>query len=143
MAGASASQAVRTHCLHGHEWNEENTYRNPDGDRICRACRKERRAVTVKAEAKPRTLHVEKIAPSSAPAYWTDTAACTDTDPEVFFPVNENTATTREAREICRGCPVREECLDEAMRIPKDAHGIWAGLTRDERRNLRRRRVNL
>lgn len=34
--------ASRTHCAHGHPWNEENTYRNSRGYRNCRACHRER-----------------------------------------------------------------------------------------------------
>lgn len=30
--------ASRTECVNGHEWTEENTYRYPDGHRLCRAC---------------------------------------------------------------------------------------------------------
>jgi hypothetical protein len=30
----------RTHCIHGHEFNEENTYKTPDGRRQCRPCHK-------------------------------------------------------------------------------------------------------
>lgn len=26
-------------CVNGHEWNEENTYRRPNGNRVCRQCR--------------------------------------------------------------------------------------------------------
>lgn len=32
-----------THCRRGHEFTEENTYRNPNGSRACRSCRKIRR----------------------------------------------------------------------------------------------------
>lgn len=33
-------QARKTHCLRGHEYSEENTYRNPNTNRrSCRACR--------------------------------------------------------------------------------------------------------
>ena len=35
---------LRTHCKHGHEWNEENTYVRPDtGTRQCRQCKRDRR----------------------------------------------------------------------------------------------------
>ena len=30
--------AEKTHCVHGHEYTEENTYRCPKGWRRCRAC---------------------------------------------------------------------------------------------------------
>jgi hypothetical protein len=30
--------ARRTHCVHGHPFDEVNTYRAPDGSRHCRAC---------------------------------------------------------------------------------------------------------
>jgi hypothetical protein len=31
-----ARAAVRTHCRRGHPYDEENTYRNPQGERVCR-----------------------------------------------------------------------------------------------------------
>lgn len=31
---------LRTHCKHGHELTEENTYRNPSGRRECKICRR-------------------------------------------------------------------------------------------------------
>jgi hypothetical protein len=33
-----------THCKHGHEFTQENTYWRKEGRRMCRACRTERRA---------------------------------------------------------------------------------------------------
>lgn len=36
------SKGMQTHCIHGHEFTEENTYRKPNGTRLCRACRNER-----------------------------------------------------------------------------------------------------
>lgn len=32
----------KTHCKHGHPFDEENTYVRPDGDHDCRACSRER-----------------------------------------------------------------------------------------------------
>lgn len=71
---------------------------------------------------------------------WRDLAACRDADPEGWFPVgNDGPALIQvaEAKTVCRGCPVREACLDWAMTHP-DTHGIWGGLTEGERRTLRR-----
>ncbi len=70
---------------------------------------------------------------------WRDRAACRGTDPEVFFPVAESgparEAQVAAAKAVCAGCPVRAECLTEALaRIP---YGIAGGLTENERRRLR------
>ena len=40
---------------------------------------------------------------------WRDSAACRGTDPELFFP--ERGSSTREAKEVCRGCVVQQDCL--------------------------------
>lgn len=35
----AAHKARQTHCIYGHEFTPENTYRFPDGRRSCRICR--------------------------------------------------------------------------------------------------------
>lgn len=37
----NVEKLARTHCLNGHEWTEENTYRWSDGARRCRLCQRE------------------------------------------------------------------------------------------------------
>ena len=37
---------------------------------------------------------------------WQDYANCLGVDPDLFFP--ERGASTKEAKEVCRGCVVRE-----------------------------------
>lgn len=39
--GHSAVNARKTHCIHGHEFTDENTYIDPRGWRACRACGRE------------------------------------------------------------------------------------------------------
>jgi hypothetical protein len=39
--GVSGINARQTHCIHGHPFDEANTYYKPDGGRQCRACRRE------------------------------------------------------------------------------------------------------
>jgi len=74
---------------------------------------------------------------------WRSRAACHDVDdPEIFFPVAEagpvHERQVAAAKAVCAGCPVRAECLDEALaRIPD---GIAGGLTAAERRRLVRGR---
>ena len=45
--------------------------------------------------------------------HWQERANCLGVDPDLFFP--ERGASTREAKEVCRGCVVREECLEYAL----------------------------
>lgn len=56
-------------------------------------------------------------------------AACRGHDPALWFPQQFTPAAERTARAvaICRGCPIRVECLDYALRLDPPAIGIWAG----------------
>ncbi len=38
VTGCVTFQRNKTHCPQGHEYNEANTYRPPNGDRVCRKC---------------------------------------------------------------------------------------------------------
>ena len=72
---------------------------------------------------------------------WHDHAACRDADPDLFFPggdIRSTRAQVKTAKLICRGCPVRTICLSWALASGQE-HGIWGGLTEDERRRLHRR----
>ncbi|HEX3814859.1 MAG TPA: WhiB family transcriptional regulator [Mycobacteriales bacterium] len=69
---------------------------------------------------------------------WQERALCAQTDPEAFFP--EKGGSTREAKKICTGCEVRDECLEYAL-AHDERFGIWGGLSERERRRLKRRAV--
>ena len=69
---------------------------------------------------------------------WQTKANCMGVDPDLFFP--ERGASTREAKEVCRGCVVREDCLEYAL-ANGEKFGIWGGLSERERRRLRRQRA--
>jgi len=66
---------------------------------------------------------------------WRDEALCAETDPEVFFP--EKGGSTREAKRICLRCTVRDDCLEFAL-AHDERFGVWAGLSEQERRRLKR-----
>ncbi len=67
---------------------------------------------------------------------WQDQALCAQTDPEAFFP--EKGGSTREAKRICVGCEVKQECLEYAL-MSDERFGIWGGLSERERRRLKRK----
>ena len=69
---------------------------------------------------------------------WQSRANCMGVDPDLFFP--ERGASTREAKEVCRGCVVRENCLEYAL-ANGEKFGIWGGLSERERRRVRRIRT--
>lgn len=73
--------------------------------------------------------------------HWQHRAACLKEDPELFFPIG-NTGPARlqieEAKQVCRRCDVREMCLEWALESGQD-HGVWGGMSEDERRALKRR----
>ena len=67
---------------------------------------------------------------------WQDQALCAQTDPEAVFP--EKGGSTREAKRICVGCEVKQECLEYAL-MQDERFGIWGGLSERERRRLKRK----
>lgn len=74
---------------------------------------------------------------------WRTMAACTDEDPELFFPLGTTGPAldqVERAKAVCARCPVTEPCLEWALSTNQDA-GVWGGLTEEERRSLRRSRM--
>jgi len=68
---------------------------------------------------------------------WMADAACRGMHTRLFFPPRGGDA--RLPKEVCASCPVRVECLDEAVRN-LEKHGVWGGLSERERRQERKRR---
>jgi len=100
-----------------------------------------RRSLGGRHEAKP-------LVPSQP---WAARAACRAGYPEeLWWPDGSDGGTPTSpdarvlvAREVCRGCPVRAECLDAAQARPEplstaNGGGIWGGVTGPERRRLPR-----
>jgi WhiB family redox-sensing transcriptional regulator len=85
-------------------------------------------------EAGMRITSIETVSESS----WQDYANCLGVDPDLFFP--ERGASTREAKEVCKGCVVREDCLEYAL-ANGEKFGIWGGMSERERRRIRRQRA--
>jgi WhiB family redox-sensing transcriptional regulator len=72
---------------------------------------------------------------------WYHYAACQNQDPELFFPIGNTgpaLAQLEKAKHVCASCPVQSLCLEWALLAGID-HGVWGGLSEEERRVLRRR----
>lgn len=64
-------------------------------------------------------------------------AVCREVDPDLFFPARwEDVAQTRQAKAICKTCPIQTPCLTYALERP-DTLGIWGGTTFEDRRKMR------
>jgi len=68
---------------------------------------------------------------------WPD-AACKDADIDPFFSFEEG--EKNKAKQLCSQCPVREECLDYALKT-HILDGVWGGLDTDERKRLHRKNL--
>lgn len=67
------------------------------------------------------------------------TGDCTNYDPEWWFPEEKagrtswsRTYEANTARNICKDCPIRKECLEYAVQF-NGITGIWGGTDRHER----------
>lgn len=67
---------------------------------------------------------------------WANDALCRAGAPDELF---VRGAEQHKAKAVCAGCPVRTECLAEAL-DNRVEWGVWGGLTERERRALLRRR---
>ncbi|MCU1588093.1 MAG: transcription factor WhiB [Frankiales bacterium] len=83
-----------------------------------------------------------RTAPSAAPIAetihdWTSAAACNNNaDPDELFVTG---AAQNRAKTVCLSCPVRAECLADAL-DNRVEFGVWGGMTERERRAVLKRR---
>ena len=70
--------------------------------------------------------------------HWSALAKCRGTEDILFC----EGAEQKRARLFCTGCPVRRECLAEAL-DNRIEWGIWGGMTERERRSLLRRNTEV
>ena len=63
-------------------------------------------------------------------AEWTVRAVCAGTDPDALFVTG---AAQRDAAKLCQACPVRLECLADALDNQIE-YGVWGGMTERQRR---------
>ena len=81
---------------------------------------------------------VPRLPPPLARAWeWQMVGHCVGHPLEVFFPEDSPRGSRRQleqqAKSICGGCPVLDQCRAHAMNTP-EAHGVWGALTSAERK---------
>lgn len=70
---------------------------------------------------------------------WRLRAACLEhPNPDMWFPGAHDDAARDAAKSICAACPVRAQCLADALRGGQRSpvRGIWGGTTQRERAEL-------
>ncbi len=74
---------------------------------------------------------------TASPDNWQARGNCVGVGPDLFFP--KRGEATEEAKAVCAGCTVRDQCLAYAIDTSQKV-GVWGGLSENERRVLRRER---
>ena len=73
---------------------------------------------------------------------WRSAGACLSADPDLFFPISARGPAEKQiaqAKKICAGCRVRQECLEFAQ-VHELTYGVWGGTTPEDRQRERRRK---
>lgn len=70
---------------------------------------------------------------------WSAQAKCQEVNPDELFVQG---AEQNRAKVICKACPVRTECLADALDNQVE-FGVWGGMTERERRAILKRRPNV
>lgn len=79
--------------------------------------------------------------------HWQEDGACNDYHPNLFYPDRPGKKSSYDqARRICDSCPVKDLCLEYALDIEDGSyanrHGMFGGLTPQERHHLPNQRNN-
>ena len=73
---------------------------------------------------------IQGMTPVPAMQTWFDKANCKGKTHLMFPKEHKDITYITQARNICKQCTVKEECLTRALEYPAiDMHGVWAGLT--------------
>ena len=68
---------------------------------------------------------------------WMSVGKCKDLSPTIFFP--SDGVGVQAAQRICAECPVKTDCLEQALSDGM-CHGVWGGTSERERRRMMRHR---
>lgn len=65
---------------------------------------------------------------------WRSRGICAQVGGDTWFP--ERGGSTKEAKRVCHGCSVKDECLEWAL-TNDERFGVWGGVSERERRALK------
>ncbi len=75
---------------------------------------------------------------------WKSKAKCKNLNIRIFYPEKKDRKAIRKAKSICYSCDVLEQCRKFALSVECDYdYGIYGGLTRFERIQIRKKDDNL
>lgn len=71
---------------------------------------------------------------------WQEQGLCREVTSDIFFYEEQERGSEKQSRisqakAVCSICPVKQKCLDFSIRT-NQTHGIWGGLTQDERKEM-------
>lgn len=66
---------------------------------------------------------------------WKERAACKKVGARTMYPAPNDTVGLRSALALCSVCPVRTDCLRQAI-IDGETHGVWGGTTARRRARI-------
>jgi WhiB family redox-sensing transcriptional regulator len=97
--------------------------------------RSRRARFVASSDARPTDRRDVNVDDFSGNDRWQTHAACRGMDARLFYPQRGESAV--EAKAVCAICPVREDCLTDAI-AHLERHGIWGGKTERDRRGIAR-----
>ena len=85
----------------------------------------------------PKFPVASNLSPISDLWEWQYEGECRKHDAEVFFLESHLRGPAKQkkvfaAKKICAPCPVKQQCLEHALRTP-EYYGVWGGLSEEER----------
>ena len=76
------------------------------------------------------------LAVSSKDRSWMDQASCKGMPVSIFYPEKDagSKTKTNQAKQVCKNCPVKQECLEYGI---AEVYGTWGGLAPRKRQKAR------
>jgi len=103
---------------------------HPYSGHRCNVCRRAADLMRRRAAGIGELLGIRALVPLGD-TQWMQRAACLRHDPDLWFPDGVGAIAAghaRDAKAVCQWCPVRLECLQQAVTVG-ERFGIWGGVS--------------